>query len=69
MVRRYAFTSSDMFEYQEKAPTLSFRSQALATRPLGCGRSRAQVPDGRQLARLLRARRQRPRRRRAAERG
>src|SRR5262249_52034571 len=29
--------------------------------------ARAQVPDGRQLARLLRARRERPRRRRAAE--
>ena len=37
--------------------------------PLAPGRrrARAQEPDGRQLARLLRARRERPRRRRAAE--
>jgi hypothetical protein len=34
---------------------------------LDCRRGRAQVPDGRQLARLLRARRERPRCRRAAE--
>src|SRR5262249_47628438 len=34
---------------------------------LGCRRGRAQVPDGRQLPRLLRARRERPRNRRAAE--
>ena len=36
---------------------------------LGRRRGRAQEPDGRQLARLLRARRERPRRRRAAEQG
>ena len=34
---------------------------------LGRRRARAQEPDGRQLSRLLRARRERPRRRRAAE--
>ena len=34
---------------------------------MGCRRARGQQPDGRQLARLLRARRKRPSRRRAAE--
>ena len=34
---------------------------------LGCRRARAQEPDGRQLRRLLRPRRERPRGRRAAE--